>query len=206
MIYKTRHRSVLEIRAYFIAVGIGAFCAVCLAEPVTTTTSRAQAWAVPTFHCLGVYWSPEQGDAEKKVSIQYRESGQPTWCDGLPMRYNPVETPECKADYRGSIVNLNPGTSYEVALELDGTETRDVIKATTWSERFPVASVVTGESRNSTFNVDKSGTPQGYVLYDGTGCTIDTQNENDVGIAVRASYVILRGFTIKNVKEHGIRL
>jgi hypothetical protein len=206
MIYKTRYHGVLRIRAHFIAVGIGVLCAVCLAEPVPAATFQAQALAVPTFHCLGVYWSPEQGGAHKKVSIQYRESGQLTWRDGLPMRYNPVETPECKADYRGSIVNLNPGTLYEVALQLEGTEIRTVFKAATWSERFQVASVVTGESRNSTLNVDKSGTPQGYVLYDGTGCTIDTQNEDDVGMAVRASYVILRGFTIKNVKEHGIRL
>ncbi len=44
------------------------------------------------------------------------------------------------------------------------------------------------------------------MLYDGTGCTIDTGNKDDIGIAVRASYVILRGFTIKNVREHGIRL
>ncbi len=206
MIYKTRRQGVLRIWAYFSAIGVAVFCAVCLAESGPTTTSKAKPLAIPTFHCLGVYWSPEQGDAEKKVSIQYRESGQDRWRDGLPMRYNPVEEQECKADYRGSIVNLNPGTLYEVALQLDGTEIRTVFNAATWSECFPVASVVTSESRNSTLDVAKSGTPQAYVLYDGTGCTIDTQNKDDVGIAVHASYIILRGFTIKNVKEHGIRL
>ena len=206
MIYKTRRQGVLRIRIYFSAIGIAVICAVCLAESGSTTTSKAKPLAVPTFHCLGVYWSPEQGGAEKKVSIQYRESGQDRWRDGLSMRYNPVENSECKADYRGSIVNLNPGTQYEVVLQLDGTEIRTVFNAATWGERFPVTSVVTGESQNSTLDIAKSGTPQGYVLYDGTGCTIDTQNKDDVGIAVRASYIILRGFTIKNVKEHGIRL
>ena len=188
------------------AIGIGVMCVVCAAESGSTTTSKAKPLAVPTFHCLGVYWSPERGDAEKKVSIKYRESGQDKWRDGLSMRYNPVENPECKADYRGSIVNLNPGTLYEIALQLEGTEVRTVFSAATWREDLSITSVVRAESQDSTLNVVRSGTPQGYVLYDGTGCTIDTDNNEDVGIAVRASYVILRGFTIKNVREHGIRL
>jgi len=206
MIYKTSHHGVQMIRAYLIGVWIAVLCAVSLAEPVPVTSSEAKALAVPTFHCLSVYWSPEGGDSGRKVSVKYRESGQRRWRNGLPMRYNPVETSECKADYRGSIVNLNPGTSYEVVLQLDGIEARTAFEAATWSERFPVASVVKSETRNSTLNIAKSGTPQGYVLYDGAGCTIDTQNKDDMGIAVNASYVILRGFTIKNVKEHGIRL
>jgi hypothetical protein len=59
---------------------------------------------------------------------------------------------------------------------------------------------------NSTLEITKSGTADGYVLYDGTGATIDTANKSDAGITVNASYVILRGFTIKNVKQHGIRI
>jgi len=198
VIYKTK--------GYVMTVVIMMLWATCSAESVPTTPSEAKALAVPTFHCLGLYWSPEQGGEGKKVSIQYREKGQSQWRDGLSMRYNPVETPECKADYRGSIVNLNPGTLYEIALHLDNTEVKTRINTATWSEQFPVSSVVTGENRNNTLNVKQSGTPHGYVLYDGTGCTIDTLNKDDVGIAVNANYVILRGFTIRNVKEHGIRL
>ena len=36
---------------------------------------RAAAWAVPTFHCLGIYWSPEEGGPGKTVSVKYRERG-----------------------------------------------------------------------------------------------------------------------------------
>ncbi|MBE0535235.1 MAG: right-handed parallel beta-helix repeat-containing protein [Phycisphaerae bacterium] len=195
-----------RMNMYLSAIVIAVIGGVCAAESASTPTSKAEPLAVSTFHCLSVYWSPEQGGAGKQVSVKYRQSGQDRWRDGLSMRYNPVESPECKADYRGSIVNLNPGTLYEVALQLDGTEVQTVFKAATWKEEFPVASVVRGENRNSTLNVTQSGTPQGYVLYDGAGCTIDTENTEDLGIAVRASYVILRGFTIKNVREHGIRL
>ncbi|MEX0744265.1 MAG: right-handed parallel beta-helix repeat-containing protein [Phycisphaeraceae bacterium] len=164
------------------------------------------ATAVATFHCLGIYWSPENGEAGKQVLVKYREAGQDTWRDGLPMRYNPVQTPECKGDYRGSIVNLKPGTAYEIALTLEGSDARTSLSASTWSERFPVASTVKVPSGNNTLTVNQSGTPDGYVLYDGTGSVIDCANDADLGISVDASYVILRGFTIRNVKQHGIRI
>jgi hypothetical protein len=173
-------------------------------ESAPTSTSTAS--FVPTFHCLGLYWSPAGGEAGKKVLVTYREAGQKDWRDGFAMRYNPVKTPECKGDYRGSLVNLKPGTPYDIALTLEGTETRTSLKASTWSEKFPVASTVKCENRDKTLTVDTSGTAEGYVLYDGTGTTIDTANKSDVGIAVEASYVILRGFAIKNVKQFGISL
>jgi len=171
-----------------------------------TPHQRAEPLLVPTFQCIGIYWSPAEGGAEHKVLVKYRRRGQPQWRAGLPLRYHPVETPECKADYRGSLVNLTPGTTYEIALTLEGTSRRAECQGTTWSEEFPVGSVVKVSDRDTTLSIDGSGKPDAYVLYDGTGYTIDTGNKDDIGIAVRASYVILRGFTIRNVREHGIRL
>ena len=161
---------------------------------------------IPTFHCMSVYWSPARGGPDREVSVKFREAGREEWRKGLPLRYHPVDTSECKADYRGSLVNLTPGTTYEIVLSLEGTEARASCRGTTWSEDFPVTSTVKVSDRDTTLSVDKSGSPDGYVLYDGTDCTIDTHNKDDLGIAVRGSYVILRGFTIRNVKKHGIRL
>ena len=101
------------------------------ADSAPAVTSSVQAIAVPTFHCLGVYWSPENGEAGKRVLVKFRAAGERTWHDGLPMRYNPVDTPECKGDYRGSIVNLKPGTTYDIALALEGTEIHTSLKAAT---------------------------------------------------------------------------
>ncbi len=163
--------------------------------------------AIPTFHCLGLYWSPPGGSPERPVEVRYRAKGEAPWKEALPMRYNPIPgTDEDLADYRGSIVNLQPGTRYEVDLHLHGMGVRATLEAATWSERFPVASVVRCESRGDTLNVGKSGTPGGYLLYDGAGTVIDAGNASDVGIAVNASHVILRGFTIRNVRQHGIRI
>ena len=41
------------------------------------------------------------------------------------------------------------------------------------------------------------------VVYDGTGATLDGTNV-PVNITVNASYVIVRGFTLKNAQQHGI--
>jgi hypothetical protein len=176
------------------------------AQQSAAAASKAPATCVPTFHCLGVYWSPENGQADKNVAVKFRAVGEKTWREALPMRYNPIKAAECKGDYRGSIVNLKPGTNYEIELTLDGTDIRTSLKATTWSETFPVASTIKCQGGAATLNVQKSGTPQGYVHYDGTGCVIDCENNADLGISVNASYVILRGFAIKNVKQHGIRI
>ena len=44
---------------------------------------------VPTFHCIGIYWSPAGGGAEHQVLVKYRRSGQQAWHKGLPLRYHP---------------------------------------------------------------------------------------------------------------------
>lgn len=161
---------------------------------------------VPTFHCISIYWSPAQGRPERDVSVKFRETGRMQWRVGHPLRHHPVENPECRGDYRGSLVNLTPATTYDIVLTLDGVDLQAECRCTTWREDFPVKSSVKVLDRETTLTVNESGAPGAYVLYDGTGCTIDTSNRDDVGIAVRANYVILRGFTIKNVKQHGIRL
>ena len=80
--------------------------------------------AVPTFHCLGLYWSPPGGAADRAVQVRYRVKDAAQWSEGLPMRYNPIaETEEDLTDYRGSIVHLQPATTYEVELTLAGTAT-----------------------------------------------------------------------------------
>lgn len=166
MIHTTKYACALRDKVCITVIGVVALCAMCQAQSAPFTTSKAEPMSVPTFHCLSVYWSPQQGDAEKQVSIKFREADHRAWRSGLPMRYNPVKTPECKADYRGSIVNLQPGTLYEVSLHLEGTEIRSRFKAATWQEHFPITAVVAGQSRDSTLNITQSGTSQGYVLYE----------------------------------------
>ncbi|RPH48976.1 MAG: hypothetical protein EHM91_03620 [Planctomycetota bacterium] len=155
-------------------------------------------FAVPTFHCLGLYWSPPGGAAGKAVFVRYRKEGAPAWKDALPMRYNPIpDTDEDLADYRGSIVDLSPATLYEVQLTLDGTPTTATLKATTWSEEFPVGEVVKVADGDTPLAITESGTAAAYRVYDGRGATIDVRHQHDSCITIDASYVIVRGFTLK---------
>lgn len=153
---------------------------------------------VPTFHCLGIYWSPEGGETGKQVNVQYRVHGRSDWKQGLPMRYNPIAaTEEDLADYRGSIVHLTPGTTYDVQLALAGTSLRTNVTATTWSEKFPEGEIIRVRERNTPLVITDSGTASAWRVYDGSGATIDVRHQHDSCITVNASHVILRGFTLK---------
>jgi len=156
------------------------------------------AFAIPTFHCLGLYWSPPDGAADKEVKVRYRRQGALVWNEALPMRYNPIpKTDEDLTDYRSSIVHLTPGTRYEVQLTLAGTQTTTSLTATTWSEDFVVGETVRIGNRNMPLEITGSGTPTAYRVYDGRGATIDVRHQHDSCITVNASNVILRGFTLK---------
>jgi len=113
--------------------------------------------AIPTFHCLGLYWSPPGGAADKPALVRYRQRGAATWKEGLPMRYHPIpNTEEDLADYRGSIVNLAPGTAYEIQLTLSGTQTMANFTATTWSVSFPVGETVRVGNRDTPLVITNS--------------------------------------------------
>ena len=162
-----------------LVVAVGTHVALA-ADSAPAPASKAAATSVSTFHCLSIYWSPENGQAGKNVLVKFREAGRQDWRTGLPMRYNPVKTPECKADYRGSIVNLTSGRSYDIALALEGTDIRTSFKAATWSEGFPSPRPSSARIAPRRLNVKQSGTPEGYILYDGTGATIRTAITNQI--------------------------
>src|SRR5512146_961344 len=96
----------------FLLAWWAVLCAV--AAPAFAQTNAAP-FAIPTFHCLGLYWSPPGGATNREVLVRYRRQGASPWKDALPMRYNPIpNTDEDLTDYRGSIVNLAPATTYEI--------------------------------------------------------------------------------------------
>jgi hypothetical protein len=80
----------------------------------------------------------------------------------------------------------------------------------TWDETFPVAENVVVCGGNEPLVIDRSGSPDGYVLYThaptAAKATIDAANEHAQCVEIRASYVIIRGLTLKNAREQGIRI
>ncbi len=174
-------------------------------------------FTVSTFHNISVYWSPQGGAKEKKVLVSYKKTDETGWHEALPMKYNPIEnsgnnpvTGERfdRTDYRGSIVNLEPGTTYDIKLNLEGTNLTEEIQATTWKEDFPVGEIISTEDSNTRLTyTDLNGTAEAYILIDGNGSTIDIQDASAECIRlINSSYIILRNFKLKNAAENGIRL
>lgn len=162
---------------------------------------------VPTFECISIYWSPKGGSAKKEVSVKFKEKGSTDWNVGLNMKYNPIDTVELDlTDYRGSIVKLKPGTGYEIELQLEGTKQKSTIHAKTWPEEFPVGKVIKPGDGNKQLNITESGTPDGYLLIDGTKATIDVNNEDDCCFNISGSYIIIRGFHLAGGRKGLIKL
>ena len=87
--------------------------------------------AVATFESLGLYWSPGTDPGAAGCEAKYRKAGAAAWKDGLPLWYD-ARNGEC----RGSLVQLSPGTAYEVRLK-----TRDGKQGADSPRRRPVESV-----------------------------------------------------------------
>jgi hypothetical protein len=114
--------------------------------------------AVTTYHSIGLYWfnPPNAGGA---ATVRFKEAGTPTWRDGLELWYDARNT-----EYRGSLVELKPGTTYDVELTLAGSPT--TLQATTWSEKHPIGSTVIVPNGSTVFDVTTamSGSASGYTL------------------------------------------
>ena len=189
----------LALRRWSVVVGCVLLWAPlrCVAEGPSAETAK-EPIAIPTFHCIGLYWSPPEGAKDRLVLVRFRRQGDHTWQEGLPMRYNPIaNTDEDLADYRGSIVHLTPGTTYEIELQLEGGGQSARLTATTWKETFPVAKTIKVPAGNEPVAITESGHPDGYLVYDGGGAVIDVQHQHDACITISASYIIVRNLVLK---------
>ncbi len=172
-----------------------------------TVARGASPVAIATYHSLGLYWTPELNTGTADVLVRYRLQGTSTWREALPLQHHAIAgTDNELAPYRGSIVHLQSGTTYEVELRVEGTDVSERLTASTWSEEFPVGDSVQVPDRTTQLDITESGTADAYRVYDGTGTTIDVGNAAAHTITIDASYVIVRGFNLKGAATHGIRI
>jgi hypothetical protein len=161
--------------------------------------------AVATFESIGLYWAPGTNPGAAGCQVQYRKAGDTAWTPGHAMWFD-ARNNEC----RGSLVQLAPGTSYEIQFGLPGQAFTWQLTASTWSDTaaWPIAKVVVVPSGAQSVAITEGGTPSGYVLYtaaDG-GSVIDVANGADYNVTVNAPYVIVRGLTLKGARVDGVRL
>jgi hypothetical protein len=176
------------------------------ATPLPTIMQAGSARATPTFNSIGISWSPPNGSQSAVGEVLYRKAGEAEWHNGYPLWFD-----SRNSEYRGSLVQLQPNTTYEIWLTLKGSTTGANLTSKTWSEQFPIAQTIylpVGTS-SQPLAITQSGTPNGYILYThpaNQSSTIDVANSSDYNISINASYVIVRGLTLKNARRQGIRL
>lgn len=177
------------------------WCGICPPAPSARAVQAEAPSAIPTFHSIGVVWRPASAAEHNEAGVQFRARGETAWRQGHPLWY------AGEGEYRGSLVELKAGVTYEI--KLDNGVDMEGLSATTWSGSFPVRETVFVEDGDGPLNIMRSGTASGYILYtpapDSSG-TIDLQGASDYNIRIDAAYVIVRGFTLKNAAVNGIEL
>lgn len=194
-------------------------------DGATPAVSSAALTGVATFHNIGLYWGEPTGSESNEALVRFKKSSENTWRQGLSLWYDartfsatgqqepstPGTVPFNNQQYRGSLVELEQNTTYDVEVMTQASGNRKIATAqiTTWNETFPIGSTVTlPASQSSTYNISTGGSPGAYRLYQaaGGGSTIDGIFGIADGVVINASYVIVRGLTIKRVTTNGIRL
>src|SRR5688500_13766892 len=170
---------------------------------MTAVAAEAQSMdirAVTTYESVGLYWSnPPFGWTTTGCQVRYRPVGQGAWKQGHDLWFDPASN-EC----RGSIVHLSPDTAYEA--EVSNIASKGAIRFRTWSNRVPVASTVQVPSGSTTLVITSGGTKSGYVVYQGAPGVLDARNAAPYNIYIDASYVVVRGFTLKGASHDAIRI
>jgi hypothetical protein len=172
------------------------------AEPSAPQAKGAR--AVATFESIGLYWTPTGKPDASGCTVQYKKATDSAWKPGLNLWYDSRDN-EC----RGSLVQLSPGTAYDVRMGLGSTYAVQ-LRAHTWSEQFPIARTITlpAGTQPQPLDITQGGSASGYVLYraNPAGTTIDVQNASDNNVTISAPYVIVRGLTLKGARINGIEL
>jgi len=180
--------------------------------PVGTSSTAIR--TVATFNNVSLYYKPSEASTHREALVRYRVKGTAIFSQAHSLWYDkrgPAEmngNTERSYEYRGSIVGLKSGTTYEVEVFLTGVNLVAATTVTTMNENFPIAKTIVIDSSHSTLTITEGGSPSGYVLYVASpgGATIDVGNQALYNIDVQASYVIIRGFALKGAQQHAIHL
>ncbi len=157
--------------------------------------------AVATFECIGLYWKVE-AKSGSEAKVRFRAEGEEDWRQGYPLWYA-----EMDGEFRGSLVNLRPGTTYEIELSVSGEKTS--LKAATRGEELPIGKTtyLPGGEMDAPVRITEGGTADAWHLVTPAARTktaVDVFNLHDNCVEVAADYVIVRGLELKNAGQHAV--
>jgi hypothetical protein len=196
------------------AISVRIFCAVKWSLFVLTLLVVTRVCAMPsyvaTFHSIGLYWAPPGGGPDKTARVEFRAAGTSAWRAGLALWFD-----ERSSEYRGSLVELQPGTTYAVRLTLDGGFT-ETINAATWSEKFRIKRTIHIKPGATNLIIDASDSGDeraGYVVFtappgqnviDQSTASGDATPNSCIVVRQGAHHVIIRGLVLRNCKRHAV--
>lgn len=119
---------------------------------------------VPTFENVGLCWKEPAGG---EALVRFRKLGEAAWRQGLSLwfddRNNPynnnARTGDRSLEHRGSLVGLEPGTTYEVEVLTSTTRMLASATVTTWSESFPIAQIIQVTNRTTPWSSTRGAPP-----------------------------------------------
>jgi PKD repeat protein len=180
--------------------------------------------AISTFHSVGLYWSPQGKATTVTAEVRYKPQGESTYKRGLDLWYDFRNINGQGGEYRGSLVHLQPGITYDIELKLSSGLTRN-FTAATWSETVTETVIdvntrlpTSGYRRLSLQGPNDSGAPGNWKVYTAPAGsnTIDqsgfpngdgTLNDNDNCINLQdVSYVIIRGLNLVGCTRSAINV
>lgn len=174
---------------------------------VTVPAIAEELRIVPTFESAGLYWKSADGALNQPCTVRYRVSPSGKWKQGFPLWYDDRDNQWGK-EFRGSLVHLSPGVIYDVEVRAGNTVARN--KFQTWPKQFPVGVQHRQTAiSNHPLIIRKSGTAKAYAVYEpaGESAIIDVKYQHDRCIRIEnASYVIIRGLTLRGAIRNGIEL
>ncbi|MBT4822672.1 MAG: hypothetical protein HON70_43595, partial [Lentisphaerae bacterium] len=165
--------------------------------------------AVPTFRSISLYTPfAHDANANAECGVRYRVHGTEAWHRGMDLIRSTEE-----AEFRGSLLQLQPDTTYEIELtarDPDGAGVLPRLIQRTWSETLPIAEerVLSAGDVGEPLTIRARGQPDGWIRYappPGESTTIAVGADAPYAVRIEgAAFVVLERVTVRGGTEHGV--
>lgn len=169
-----------------------------------------------TYENMGYYINYESIPNSESCEVTYRQIGEPEWHRAL----EPFDDTLNK-QFRGSIVNLNDNTTYEVKTIIKDKEGNElntqIASTTTWNNEPNIGETISLDKFTSLCSkndktitepvqiVGVNGTEENWIKIDCKGWTLETGYNTESALNIdNCKYVIIDGITVKGGYKCGI--
>ncbi len=180
------------------------------AEEVATHSEPGELLLVPTYENISVYCDIDGSIEGMDSDVFYREKGTQQWIQAYDLFAD-----ERLNQFRGTIVGLTQGKTYEVKLAVSGSG-EYIGETTMWSDEVPIAKeyklseIYDKDDMEGCLSLQYiKGSPDGWIKIKGTeGDNIieASKNVNEAVWLSNCEYVILEDLIIRGGYKHGVRI